>query len=449
MRVLLVNAIDQSRGIESLFPPLGLGYLAAWLRERVEGVEVRVVDDGVEHEIDAFRPNVVGISAVSQNYGTAQRHARLAKTRGLPVVVGGVHISMLPASLSSEMDVGVIGEGEETLVELLGALAGGSFDRERLSAIPGVVYRDGDGELALTPPREPFEPLDRLPLPARDLLAVPHGGTCHLFSSRGCPYRCVFCASSRLWPRARALSAEYVVREIGTLAKRYAPRQIVFYDDLFVLDRRRLRSIVELVEAERIGERVEFAVSVRANLVDEEVADLLKRMNVTAVSMGLESGCETTLAFLKPHVTVEDNRRAVSLLDRMGFAVNASFVIGSPDESRAEIEETLRFIENAPLNLAETYILTAYPGTPVWDYALERGLVFDDMDWGRLALGVEDASSFVHLSRRLTREELFGLYRAAQRLAKWKRRSSLARQAWRNPRRVVPFLVRRIASMRS
>lgn len=425
MRILLVNVVDARNGIESLFVPLGLGYLAAYLRRERPHVEVAICGENVGERIESWQPDVVGLSSVTQNFEAAREHARIARAAGCRVIVGGVHITMLPGSLAPEMDVGVMGEGEEALVELLDLMERDALTPESLAAVRGIVYRDAGGELNVTEARPPIKPLDGLPLPARDLLGVETGGRAHLFSSRGCPYRCVFCASSRFWPGVRSFTPEYVLRELREVLETYRPSQITFYDDLFIFDRRRLAAIVEGIEAERMQERVEFAVSVRANLVDEEVAGLLKRMNVVGVSMGLESGSAATLASLKPSVTLEENERAVALLDGMGFQVNGSFVIGSPRESRADVLQTLRFIERHPMNIANTYILTPYPGTPVWDDALARGLVSEDMAWSRLALGVESADGFVHVSEVLDREELFALYRrflsAAKR--KWPRKT--------------------------
>ncbi|MCK5601193.1 cobalamin-dependent protein, partial [Candidatus Pacearchaeota archaeon] len=118
MRVLFVNAIKLERFFETRYPPLNLAYLVSVLRDNLDNLHFKIVDTNVEKELDTFKPDIVGISSVSQNFGLAKEYARLAKQRNLKVLVGGVHISLLPQSLSKNMDIGVICEGENTIVEL-------------------------------------------------------------------------------------------------------------------------------------------------------------------------------------------------------------------------------------------------------------------------------------------------------------------------------------------
>lgn len=445
MKLLLAHAIDERNSIESLFAPLGLGYLASSLAAGAPHVQVEIAQADIERRIEESRPDIVGISSVTQNFRRARELARFAHERQIPVIIGGTHISALPESLPAEMDVGVLGEGEVTLVELLSRFDGG-FAPENLDDVNGIVYRDRSGAVHTTRPRAPVDPLDSLPMPARELLDIRRHAPAHLFSSRGCPYRCTFCASSRFWPKVRAFSPEYVVREVETILDAYAPTQITFYDDLFIFSAKRLAGIVELLEARGIPGRVEFAISARANLVDEGIVRLLKRMNVVSVSMGLESGSARTLAYLKPSVTLEQNVRAVTLLHDAGINVNASLVIGAPEESAADVLETLRFAEGLPLNIVNTYLLTPLPGTPLWSQARELGLVSPDMDWRRLAIESAADAGHIHMSRLLSESELMELQARFASLSRSKRRRSLLRQAARSPQRIIPYLVRKAAS---
>ena len=147
------------------------------------------------------------------------------------------------------MNVGVIGEGEETILELFELfLKKGNLDSEGLGQIRGIVYRNPGGDLHLTEKRPPLSPLDRISMPARDLLSIEKHS--YLFSSRGCPFRCVFCASSRYWGPVRFFSAEYVVREIRELVDTYGVKLISFYDDLMIADGPRLKKIVSLLQRE-------------------------------------------------------------------------------------------------------------------------------------------------------------------------------------------------------
>ena len=129
-----------------------------------------------------------------------------------------------------------------------------------------------------------IENLDSIPYPDRDLLGIKKHQV-FMISSRGCPYNCYFCSSSALWKKARFNSAEYIIKDILGLIERYKPEKIIFWDDLFIADKNRLRKIVERIEQSGINKKVCFHISASANLVDEETASLLKRMNVFKLIM--------------------------------------------------------------------------------------------------------------------------------------------------------------------
>ncbi|MBI2266387.1 MAG: cobalamin B12-binding domain-containing protein [Armatimonadetes bacterium] len=247
-KILLINAVNPSVEVEIRYPPLGLGYLAGSLRNRFgcDLFHFKICDRDIERELCSFHPDIVGISSVSQNYNIAKKYAAAARSMGIPVVIGGIHISMLPGSLTGDMDLGVLGEGEETMAELMELfLETGQFPEKRLSGIKGIVYRT-EGRLQLTAARPAVTPLDEIPLPARDLLKIERHS--YIFSSRGCPYRCTFCASSRYWDKLRFFSPEYVVGEIRELVNRYDVRFISFFDDLMMADRKRLAKIVSSLQ---------------------------------------------------------------------------------------------------------------------------------------------------------------------------------------------------------
>lgn len=445
MKILFVNAINPKKEIENRFTPLGIGYMISSMRKRfgTDAITFSIVDYDVEKAIASFEPDIVGISAVSQNYDKAIQYARMAKQYNKIVACGGVHISMMPFSLDRDMDVGIIGEGEKTICELVELYQEKkSLSPKDLQKMKGIVYWQDNGVIAITDKRDLILPLDDIPFPAREDFA--NGSSTYMFSSRGCPYRCNFCASSRFWNKVRFFSAEYVVNEIQYLYEQYNVKRISFYDDLFPSNVKRVRQIVTLLKQRDLLGRVDFTCAIRANRVNEEIISLLKKMGFISLSIGLESGCETTLAYLKGNVSVRQNENAVKTIHKYNIPLRCSFVIGSPSETKEDIIETLDFIRrNQPMEF-DVYVLTPFPGTPVWDYAKSRGLVKDHMDWGRLNVNFEDNyHSAIILSERLTRKEIYALFLKFRRYHSNKETYNIIIKGLRNPFKIPGFLLRK------
>ncbi len=379
-------------------PPLGLAYIASYLRQYGNFDNTIIIDkeDPIK-KIKKEKPDLVGIYAMFLNFDEINTMADIVKKEfDIPLLLGGPHISSMPKNfLNLNFDIGVIGEGEQTTLELINIFEKeGGFNPKKLKSIKGIVYRDKKNTLQMTEPRPLITPLDKIPFPARDLLKmkkyylVPRKGAfselgiySNMLTSRGCPYDCAFCSPSLFWRKFRCFTPEYVVEEIEFLISTYKLDGIIIWDDLFVVGKQRLEKIVKLVKDKKINEKVKFWVFARANLVNKHIARLLKDMNVTAVGFGLESGSERILEYLKgPTVTVEDNKRAIKACKELGIKTMGNFVIGSPHETDEDLQQTFDLFSNK--NLDESYIhqLTPFPGTRIWDHAKQKGIVSDDIN---------------------------------------------------------------------
>ncbi len=416
-RILLINTIHFNIEVEQRHPSLGLGYLVSAMKGHFgeDTFEFKIIDRAIQKEVKKFEPDIVFISSVTHNFDLAREYAAFIKRQKIPVLIGGIHITMMPNCLDSNFDLGVLGEGEETIVELMELfLRKGGLPHDDLSRIDGIIFRDSD-KIKFTKPRLTIKDIDSISMPARDLLKIDKHT--YMFTSRGCPYKCVFCASTRFWNKVRFFSAEYVVEEIRELVDKYNVKLISFYDDLFIADYKRLNRISSLIRKDSKLKDVCFTCNVRANLVTDEIVQLLKQMNVRSVNMGLESGCDRTLKYLKPSVTLQQNIDDVNAVKRHGLACNGSFIIGCTHETQENILETYAFIKKLPINLTDIYVLTPYPGTPVWDYAKSRGLVSEDMQWSKIEINFQNNfQQAIIVSETLSRKEIIRLFKKFYRL---------------------------------
>ena len=403
MKLLLVNAISNNPA-DRLHPPLGLAYIAASLRR--DEVECQIIDKHLSNEIQAFNPDIVGITSVSRNYDIAKGYAAIAKHYNVPVIMGGVHISTLPETMTGYMDIAVIGEGENAIRDLVWWYREHGFFPDRT-----------------VESRELIKPLDNILFPARDLLSI--GKHASMITSRGCPYNCTFCSTSRhTRNQVRYHSAEYVVTEMEMIYREYKPEYITIYDDLFAMDIKRVIEIQQRMAAKNLIGKFSLAVNTRANFITDELAEILHDMNVKVVAIGVESGCQKTLDYLKSGgMTVEDNARAIRILKKHHIRPYCMFIVGSPDEDMDSVSQTLKFIKDNKIEHYDINVLAPFPGTPVWDYALSRGKVSNDMDWEKLDFNIN--SEPIILSEKISRQDIAGVL---AKVAASKKRNLLKRK---------------------
>jgi radical SAM superfamily enzyme YgiQ (UPF0313 family)/predicted SAM-dependent methyltransferase/SAM-dependent methyltransferase len=370
--------------------PLGVGYLASAIRARL-GISLEQIQFArTLSEVLTFKPDLLAISSVTQVIDDANKVAMACKNElNCFVVIGGYHISALPQSLTKNFNAGVIGEGEDTFCELVSLF--GSDGHEVVSSlakVQGISYHSGNSVL-VNPPRSPIADIDNIPFPIRAGNFVEDA---YVSTSRGCLYNCTFCASCKFWKKIRYHSANYVIEDISQLHKRFNVRSINILDDVFVADRKRFFSIVEGILTKGLQKKLSFHGFIRANLADDEIILALKEMNFRSIRFGAETGSAKILRYLKKSsVTVEHNQRMVDFCHIYNLPVGGSFVFGTPGETEKDIQDTISFLEHNRdvMEVMGFYMLQAVPGTELWDWAIDKGLVSEDMDWSKLALDLQ------------------------------------------------------------
>ena len=375
----------------------GLSHLKAYLDMHASGrVIAEIVRASQFHDLVLAQLSdyaIVGISTGSHSYNVARELAGMIKKSepSVVVVVGGPHVTCLPGGIGPEFDYGVIGEGEETLLELVLAVLGRRSDADIL-AIPGVTGRR-NGRPVHGARRRLIANLDTLPLMHLDAFRNA-GAVPPLVLSRGCPFDCRFCVSPVLWTRAvRRPSAERLVAGLVHVKSELPALPVfVFKDDVGFVQKSYLSDVLScLASTAPSVTRVPKVAYMRAELLDLEFARLLKDFGVYKLFFGFESGSDAVLRTLKGRsASVEANQRAIDICCEVGLKVRGHFILGVPEEREDDLVETFKFIvRNAragKLGGPTTTLLTPYPGSRYWTDFTAAGEAQDllTFDWERL-----------------------------------------------------------------
>lgn len=399
MRVLFINPAirkeTQPPLVSSMVfssPPLGLGYIAAHLRQKHKDIEIRIIDEAVtplsdsrlNDELNNSGSNaIVGISCLTATYARALELARRIKSvRGaLTVVFGGAHPTALPdESLNTGVvDIVVRNEGEETMLELYELLS----NRNSLDRVKGISYLK-DGCIRHNPNREMLKlsTLPKFPYDFFEKNINHYSDFGFMLSSRGCPFDCIFCSNRLVTGRAyRVFPIEYVVEQIKTLVKRYEQRSIFFGDDNILADRRRFFNLIEAIMDKQLHKQAFFNVQVRGDDLTEDVLVQMKKANFKMVACGVETGSERLLDLLNKKESVEETKRAIVRAKSKGLLTCATFMFGLPSETRAERLATAHLARALPLDSARFNIAVPYPGTRLFEIAKKEGNLYVAPEW--------------------------------------------------------------------
>ena len=388
MKIALIYANEKNHG----FPPLGIAYLAAVIRENMPEVDIKLYDKIPGNEFQADNFDIIGISSITLCFPMAYKFGlKLRKNYKGIIVLGGIHFT-LQKQLPIWADIGVIGEGEITFLELIKAYISQGFSFSELSNIKGIAIRDRDN-VSFTMPRQLVENIDELPFPARDLFKMENylkdnnsfgtkiGRGLNLITSRGCSYDCSFCAATKIWEKTRYFSAKHVVNEIKQLIELYNVELIYIADDNFCAKKTRLQEIAELIKTENIN--VEFGVSGRIEFYTPEIRDLFKKIGIKFISFGFETGSDRLLKMIKHSsgLTVQETIERAKQVIADGFEIQGLFMLNLPYETKKELDMTVKMIHEIPMTKLGLTIATPFYGTEWWKIALEQEIVPQNPSW--------------------------------------------------------------------
>jgi anaerobic magnesium-protoporphyrin IX monomethyl ester cyclase len=396
-KVLLLNpekyALDGS-----VYPPLGLLYLASTVRQH--GYEVEVIDGVVEGEeailerIIALKPDVIGVPCLTPCRHYSLGLAKKAKQL-MPhaiTVLGNAHATIMGRQLIENypfVDLVVAGEGEMTFLDIV---KGKSFQD-----IEGIIYRSQD-KAVKTQPRQPIENLDELPFPAWDMIkfnryppigrgvvngvdlaAIPQISIC---TTRGCRGQCSFCSNWWVFRKYRSRSAENIVAEIELLATKYGMRHFWIIDDAFLYDRGTVSRFCQLIQEKQL--KIAFWASARADSlgdgkVDLEILTRLREAGCYELHFGIESGSQQILERIGKGIDVETNRQAILMTKQAGIRAFALMMTGNISETIDTINASVDFLkETEPDQFLAGRGLILFPGTRDYQYAKRKGYIDDD-----------------------------------------------------------------------
>jgi len=412
--------------------PTGTGLIAARLRQA--GYEVAVIDvnglrwedEQVLEKLREYNPPVIGLGGLITTYGWVKRMSRKIRQQWpeKKIILGGsVGTSIIETALRNlSIDLIAVGEADDTVLDLLPALLNG----EPIDNIAGLAYLKDD-EVVHTPFRPMIKNIDELPYPAWDMFpmdvyltnpVVGVGRDIDIISSRGCPFTCRYCY--RIFGRNfRGRSAEHVVGEMLALKRDYDVDFISFQDDCFVINKKRVFEICDLIDAEGLNKSLRWSCTGRVTVCDKELLGRMRASGCVSVSYGIESGSEKILNAMSKRATIAQAKEAIRNTREVGLRCPVSFMIGYPGETRETVMATVEFCKDMNIPLAALMFTCPYPGTALYEqvkdtprfeeqFATEEEFVLKMADALELTVNLTDAGD----------EEMLALRQEALTLAK-------------------------------
>ena len=378
-------------------PPLGILYIASMLRS--SGIEVSALDQTVErYEVKKVvdwiikeDPDILGISTIFSSSLTAPRIAKEVKKRNqdITIVFGNHHATNNDKRILMKypsVDLIVRGEGEQTCIELVNCLK----EKRSFKDVLGITFRD-KGRIISNPDRHLMTDIDSLPFPDRDLLDGEYHNTTigvivapkkftSILSSRGCVFKCRFCSCTSIARNSwRPRSIENILEELHLLASK-GYKQLMFVDDNFTLNQKRVIELCQRMRKEKID--MEWISEGR---VDQSSFYMFREMVKAGCRMmyfGIESASQKVLDYYNKRITPNQSMKTIEMVRKAGVdIIVGSFIIGAPYETKKEVQKTLDFTKKLDLDIPQINLLEANPGTPLWEEFTKKGLLNEEKYW--------------------------------------------------------------------
>lgn len=358
---------------------VGLGYLSSVLLEKGHRVRVIGADkelDKINQTIKEMDADIIGFSIRSNDTKQiSEIAARVKKKSKALLICGGAHITMNGYSFLEEnpcFDLGVIGEGEETIVDIIDFIKG----EIKIRDIKGIIGRD-NRELFQTEKRIFIKDLDRLPYPAYNVFDIYSNGISEygMITSRGCPYGCTYCNGPNVMgKRWRYRSADNIIEEFIQVKKSYGKKTkwVDIFDDNFTLDLKRAKELCRSLIDKKLDLQWRLPNGIRADKIDDELAALMMEAGCRIVHVGIESGCRDVFDSINKGETLEDIERGVKHLKKHGIKTDASFIIGLPNSNYWRDMKSIDFAKKLKLNITCFHIFFPFKHTKAYDMAYQQ-----------------------------------------------------------------------------
>jgi anaerobic magnesium-protoporphyrin IX monomethyl ester cyclase len=387
LRLFLANIGRRTATYYLATPPMGILYLASYLRTKFE-LDIKLVNqraedlstDQVVRRAAAFGADIVGFGCITTGghmLGDLTRKARQALPNAL-ILVGGPHTSAFRELVmeGTEADAAVVGEGELAFEQIIRERFDGAGD---FSRIPGLIWRDRDGQVITNPGQTPMvEDLDTLPPPAYDLIdlrkywplqsmtPLPKRRYISLVSSRGCPYQCMWCHNI-FGKRFRAHSPERMIDEIEQGIRRWGITDVEFLDDIFNLDKKRVIEFCDLVHRRNLRFKITFPNAVRTDILDRDVVDALADTGLYFCSFALEAGSPRIQQYTGKRLNIPQFLQGVEMAVSRGIFANGFAMLGFPTETEADMQQTLDVACASKLHTVSFFTVMPFPHTRLYD----------------------------------------------------------------------------------